>query len=67
MLFRSLGLVVGIVAPVGDLCESMVKRDLRIKDFGSLLPGHGGVLDRFDAMLFVLPAVYYLARALKLG
>lgn len=62
-----LGLVVGIVAPVGDLCESMVKRDLRIKDFGSLLPGHGGVLDRFDAMLFVLPAVYYLARALKLG
>lgn len=62
-----LGLVVGVVAPIGDLCESMVKRDLRIKDFGSLLPGHGGVLDRFDAMLFVLPAVYYLARALKLG
>lgn len=62
-----LGLVVGVVAPIGDLCESMIKRDLRIKDFGSILPGHGGVLDRFDALLFVLPAGYFLARALKLG
>lgn len=62
-----LGLVVGVVAPFGDLCESMIKRDLRIKDFGSILPGHGGILDRFDAILFALPAVYFLARALKLG
>lgn len=62
-----LGLVVAVVAPIGDLCESMIKRDLRIKDFGSILPGHGGVLDRFDALLFVLPAGYFLARALKLG
>lgn len=62
-----LGLVVGVVAPFGDMCESMIKRDLRIKDFGSILPGHGGVLDRFDAILFALPAVYFLARALQLG
>ena len=62
-----LGLIVAVVAPIGDLCESMIKRDLRIKDFGSILPGHGGVLDRFDALLFVMPAGYFLARALQLG
>lgn len=56
-----LGVVVAVVAPIGDLTESVLKRDLGIKDMGAILPGHGGVLDRFDALLFVLPATYYVA------
>jgi CDP-diglyceride synthetase len=57
-----IGLVVGILAPVGDLVESLIKRDLGIKDMGQTLPGHGGVLDRVDAMIVVLPAVALLGR-----
>jgi phosphatidate cytidylyltransferase len=57
----ALGFVVAVTAPIGDLVESMLKRDLRVKDLGGILPGHGGFLDRFDAMLFALPAAYYLA------
>ena len=57
-----LGVVVGIAAPLGDLCESMVKRDLGVKDVSNFLPGHGGVLDRIDGMLFAIPATYFLIR-----
>ncbi len=56
-----LGLIVGLIAPMGDLFESMVKRDLGIKDTGSILPGHGGLLDRFDSVLLALPAAYYVS------
>lgn len=55
------GLAVALFAPLGDLCESLVKRDLGVKDMGSILPGHGGLLDRFDGLLFVLPAVWLVA------
>lgn len=57
-------LVVSIAAPIGDLFESMLKRNLDVKDFGTFLRGHGGALDRFDSQLFVLPFVYYLTLVL---
>jgi phosphatidate cytidylyltransferase len=56
-----LGVLVAAGAFAGDLAESLVKRDLGIKDFGSFLPGHGGVLDRFDSLLVALPITFYLA------
>ena len=54
-----LGLLLGMLGQVGDLCESALKRDLGIKDFGGILPGHGGILDRFDSILFTAPVAYY--------
>jgi phosphatidate cytidylyltransferase len=56
------GGLLGAVGQVGDLAESVIKRSLGTKDTGALIPGHGGVLDRIDSLLFNLPAFYYFAR-----
>jgi phosphatidate cytidylyltransferase len=59
-----LGVVLVVAAPAGDLFESLLKRDMQVKDTGRLLGGHGGVLDRVDALLFAGPAAYFTILAL---
>jgi phosphatidate cytidylyltransferase len=59
-----IGALVAITAPVGDLFESMIKRDLEVKDTGKLFGAHGGVLDRLDAVFFTIPVAYYAALGL---
>ena len=53
--------VAGLISMVGDLCASAIKRNYDIKDYGHLIPGHGGILDRFDSMIITAPIIYYLA------
>lgn len=58
--------VIALVAPLGDVIESMVKRALGIKDMGAVLPGHGGILDRIDGFVLAVPVIYYLFRGFGL-
>jgi phosphatidate cytidylyltransferase len=58
--------VVGLFAPIGDLIESSIKRSIGVKDMGSVLPGHGGMLDRIDSFLVAVPAIYFVFRGFGL-
>lgn len=51
----------GLISMVGDLAASAIKRNYEIKDYGTLIPGHGGILDRFDSVIITAPIIYYLA------
>lgn len=64
LLFALICAVGALISMVGDLAASAVKRNHDIKDFGSLIPGHGGILDRFDSVIFVAPVIYFLADVL---
>ncbi len=57
--FALTGLLCGITSELGDLAASLIKRFAGIKDFGSFIPGHGGIMDRFDSILFTAPTIYY--------
>ena len=57
-----IGLFLGGIGQLGDLFESLLKRACQVKDSGSMIPGHGGILDRLDSLLFAFPVIYYIAR-----
>ena len=58
-----MGVIVAVMAPMGDLFESYLKRACDVKDSGNILPGHGGMMDRFDSLLFVAPAVLFILKS----
>ncbi|MGF7144721.1 phosphatidate cytidylyltransferase [Anaerotaenia torta] len=65
LVFALIGAASSVISQIGDLAASAIKRNHNIKDYGTLIPGHGGILDRFDSIIFTAPIVYYLAVMLK--
>ena len=62
--FALICFVGGMISMIGDLAASAIKRDHDIKDYGKLIPGHGGILDRFDSVIFTAPVIYFMAMAI---
>jgi phosphatidate cytidylyltransferase len=65
LVFAIIGAASSVISQIGDLAASAIKRNHNIKDYGTLIPGHGGILDRFDSIIFTAPIVFYLATLLK--
>lgn len=65
LIFAVTAAVASVLSQIGDLCASAVKRNCGIKDYGRLIPGHGGIMDRFDSIIFLTPIIYYLLYILK--
>lgn len=59
--FIIIGLIGSVIGMIGDLAASAIKRNYKIKDYGKLIPGHGGIMDRFDSIIFVAPVIYLVA------
>lgn len=64
LILAAISTVGGLISMIGDLAASAIKRNYEIKDYGTLIPGHGGILDRFDSVIFTAPVIYYLAEYL---
>ena len=62
MIWMFLGFVAAFFGLLGDFAESALKRDVHLKDSGFIIPGHGGVLDRIDSLLFTIPIFYYISK-----
>lgn len=60
LLFALIGAVGAVLSQIGDLAASAIKRNYEIKDYGKIIPGHGGILDRFDSVIFTAPVIYFL-------
>lgn len=67
ILFAVIGAASSVISQIGDLTASAIKRNHDIKDYGHLIPGHGGILDRFDSIIFTAPIVYYLLTLFEVG
>ena len=62
--FAIIGAAGGAISQIGDLAASAIKRNYNIKDYGKLIPGHGGILDRFDSVIITAPLIYFLSNIL---
>lgn len=65
LIFAVTAAVASVLSQIGDLCASAVKRNCGIKDYGRLIPGHGGIMDRFDSIIFLTPIIYYILYILE--